>query len=101
MTITPGADVAFIVATMWLRCAVSDGKPEDLDFRLTVGLRKIYGQCGRSHTNIIRFRRWTTIPISSESALHPARRKKRYFVVFRLATSGSEFKMNAHVLYAT
>ena len=44
MTITAGADVAFVVATMRCAGAGADGKPEPLDFRLTVGLRKIEGQ---------------------------------------------------------
>ena len=42
MSITAGANVAFVVATM--RCAGSseaNEEPEGLDFRLTVGLRKI------------------------------------------------------------
>jgi ketosteroid isomerase-like protein len=49
MDITAGADVAFAVCTM--RCAGpgSDGKPEPLDFRLTVGLRKIGGQWTITH----------------------------------------------------
>jgi uncharacterized protein (TIGR02246 family) len=43
MSITAGADVAFVVAAM--RCAGSktNEKPEVLDFRLTMGLRKIDG----------------------------------------------------------
>ena len=49
MNITAGADVAFVVATM--RCAGpgADGKPTGLDFRLTVGLRKIDGQWTITH----------------------------------------------------
>jgi uncharacterized protein (TIGR02246 family) len=41
MKITAGNDVAFVVALM--RCVmIAKGKaPEDLDFRLTIGLRKI------------------------------------------------------------
>jgi uncharacterized protein (TIGR02246 family) len=41
MNVTAGSDVAFAVATM--RCAGpgADGEREELDFRLTVGLRKI------------------------------------------------------------
>jgi uncharacterized protein (TIGR02246 family) len=41
MTITAGKDVAFVFAT--LRCAEpdADGRQKSLDFRLTVGLRKI------------------------------------------------------------
>ena len=43
LQITAGNDVAFAVALM--RCAViEDGNGDDLDFRLTVGLRKIGGQ---------------------------------------------------------
>jgi uncharacterized protein (TIGR02246 family) len=44
MSITAGSDVAFVVATM--RCAGpgEGGKSEALDFRLTVGLRKIEGR---------------------------------------------------------
>ena len=49
MNITAGTDVAFVVATM--RCAApgADGKPTGLDFRLTVGLRKIDGQWTITH----------------------------------------------------
>jgi uncharacterized protein (TIGR02246 family) len=49
MSITAGSDVAFVVATM--RCA-SPGpnrEQEVLDFRLTVGLRKIDGQWTITH----------------------------------------------------
>jgi uncharacterized protein (TIGR02246 family) len=44
MNITAGSDVAFVVATM--RCAGPGphGKQEGLDFRLTIGLRKIDGR---------------------------------------------------------
>ncbi|HEY4106574.1 MAG TPA: SgcJ/EcaC family oxidoreductase [Polyangiaceae bacterium] len=44
MDVTAGADVAFAVATM--RCAGPNKTGEDvvLDFRLTIGLRKIDGQ---------------------------------------------------------
>jgi uncharacterized protein (TIGR02246 family) len=44
MSITAGSDVAFVVATM--RCAEpgANGEPKALEFRLTVGLRKIDGQ---------------------------------------------------------
>jgi uncharacterized protein (TIGR02246 family) len=44
MSITAGRDVAFVFATM--RCAGPgpEGEHEALDFRLTVGLRKIDGQ---------------------------------------------------------
>ena len=39
MSVTAGASVAFVVATM--HCAGSEAEPEGLDFRLTMGLRKI------------------------------------------------------------
>ena len=44
MNITAGRDVAFVVATM--RCAEPGphGEQKSLDFRLTVGLRKIDGR---------------------------------------------------------
>jgi len=42
LQITAGNDVAFAVALM--RCAVIEDGDVDLDFRLTVGLRKIDGQ---------------------------------------------------------
>jgi len=42
LQITAGNDVAFAVALM--RCAVIEGGNADLDFRLTVGLRKIDGR---------------------------------------------------------
>ena len=44
MTVTAGEDVAFAVAKMGCTTPGVDGKPVDLDFRLTVGLRKIDGQ---------------------------------------------------------
>jgi uncharacterized protein (TIGR02246 family) len=44
MNITAGNDVAFVVAAMACAEPGSDGKPKPLDFRLTVGLRKIGGQ---------------------------------------------------------
>jgi uncharacterized protein (TIGR02246 family) len=44
MDITAGSDVAFVVAAMACTEPGSDGKPKPLDFRLTVGLRKIGGQ---------------------------------------------------------
>jgi ketosteroid isomerase-like protein len=49
MSITAGADVAFAVAAM--RCAGpgANGEPESLDFRLTVGLRKIDGRWTITH----------------------------------------------------
>jgi len=46
MHITAGKDVAFVVATM--HCD-GDGGPGGLDFRLTVGLRKIDGQWTITH----------------------------------------------------
>ena len=49
MNITASADVAFVVATMGCAGPGADGKPEDLDFRLTVGLRKIDGQWTITH----------------------------------------------------
>ncbi len=47
MSVSAGSDVAFVVATM--RCAEPgiDGRHESLDFRLTVGLRKIGGRSRR------------------------------------------------------
>ncbi|HEX3653401.1 MAG TPA: nuclear transport factor 2 family protein [Rhizomicrobium sp.] len=43
MQVTAGVDVAFAAAFM--RCRfLENGTPTDLDFRLTVGLRKIAGQ---------------------------------------------------------
>jgi uncharacterized protein (TIGR02246 family) len=49
ISITAGSDVAFVVATM--RCAEpgSSGEPKALDFRLTVGLRKIDGRWTITH----------------------------------------------------
>jgi uncharacterized protein (TIGR02246 family) len=44
ISITAGNDVAFVVAAMACAEPGSDGKPKPLDFRLTVGLRKIGGQ---------------------------------------------------------
>jgi ketosteroid isomerase-like protein len=43
-SITAGRDVAFVLATMRCAGAESNGEHEPLDFRLTVGLRKIDGQ---------------------------------------------------------
>jgi ketosteroid isomerase-like protein len=42
LQITAGKDVAFAVALM--RCAIIEGGNGDLDFRLTIGLRKIGGE---------------------------------------------------------
>jgi len=47
LQITAGNDVAFAVALM--RCAVIEDGHADLDFRLTVGLRKIGGQWTVTH----------------------------------------------------
>ena len=49
MNITAGIDVAFVVATM--RCAEPgpNGQQLNLDFRLTIGLRKINGQWTITH----------------------------------------------------
>jgi len=49
MNITPGDDVAFVTALM--RCAGTkgNGEREDLDFRLTIGLRKISGRWVITH----------------------------------------------------
>jgi uncharacterized protein (TIGR02246 family) len=49
MDITAGADVAFAFASMLCAGAGSDGKPEPLDFRLTMGLRKVDGQWMIAH----------------------------------------------------
>ncbi len=49
MSITAGTDVAFVVATM--RCAEpgDNGEHKELNFRLTVGLRKIDGRWTITH----------------------------------------------------
>lgn len=44
MNITAGADVAFVVATMRCTTPGAGGVREGLEFRLTIGLRKIGGQ---------------------------------------------------------
>ena len=49
MNITAGSDVAFVVATMRCGGHGPDGKHHALDFRLTVGLRKIDGQWTITH----------------------------------------------------
>jgi len=49
MAITAGADVAFVVAAMRCAEAGTDGEPESLDFRLTIGLRKIDGRWTITH----------------------------------------------------
>jgi uncharacterized protein (TIGR02246 family) len=43
MDVTAGADVAFAFASMRCEGPDADGMPEPLDFRLTMGLRKIDG----------------------------------------------------------
>jgi uncharacterized protein (TIGR02246 family) len=49
MDITAGADVAFAFATIRCEGPGSDGKPEPLDFRLTMGVRKVDGQWMIAH----------------------------------------------------
>jgi ketosteroid isomerase-like protein len=49
MDITAGADVAFAFATMRCEGPGVDGKPEALDFRLTIVLRKIDAQWMIAH----------------------------------------------------
>ena len=49
MSITAGHDVAFVVATMHCAEPGSNGEPKGLDFRLTVGLRKIDGRWTITH----------------------------------------------------
>lgn len=49
MDVTAGADVAFAVATMACAGPGSDGKPEALDFRLTVCLKKLDGRWMIAH----------------------------------------------------
>ena len=49
MSITAGPDVAFVVATMRCSTPGADGKAEGLDFRLTIGLRKIDGRWAITH----------------------------------------------------
>jgi uncharacterized protein (TIGR02246 family) len=44
MTVTAGQDVAFAVATMGCAEPGAGGKLRNLDFRLTIGLRKIDGR---------------------------------------------------------
>src|SRR5262245_11526437 len=47
-TVTAGDDVAFVAATM--QCVVKEaGRSFDMDFRLTVGLRKVAGQWTVTH----------------------------------------------------
>ena len=49
MDVSAGKEVAFVVATM--RCAdtLANGEHQELEFRLTVGLRKIDGQWTITH----------------------------------------------------
>jgi uncharacterized protein (TIGR02246 family) len=49
MNITAGSDVAFAVLTMGCAEPGVGGKPESLDFRLTIGLRKIDGRWTITH----------------------------------------------------
>ena len=49
MDVTAGADVAFAFASMRCEGPGSDGKPEPLDFRLTMGLKKIDGRWMIAH----------------------------------------------------
>jgi uncharacterized protein (TIGR02246 family) len=49
MDVTAGADVAFAFATMRCEGPGADGKPEALDFRLTICLRKIDGRWMIAH----------------------------------------------------
>jgi uncharacterized protein (TIGR02246 family) len=49
MSITAASDVAFVVATMRCTEPEADGERRGLDFRLTIGLRKIGGQWTITH----------------------------------------------------
>jgi uncharacterized protein (TIGR02246 family) len=49
MDVIAGADVAFAFATMRCEGPGADGKPEALDFRLTIALRKIDGRWMIAH----------------------------------------------------
>lgn len=49
MTITAASDVAFVVATMHCTEPGPDGDRQPLDFRLTIGLRKIGGRWTITH----------------------------------------------------
>jgi uncharacterized protein (TIGR02246 family) len=49
MKVTVGQDVAFAVATMACAEPGENGEPQSLDFRLTVGLRKIDGRWMITH----------------------------------------------------
>jgi uncharacterized protein (TIGR02246 family) len=49
MSITAGSNVAFVVATMHCAEPGAEGEHQPLDFRLTVGLRKIDGKWMITH----------------------------------------------------
>jgi uncharacterized protein (TIGR02246 family) len=49
MAITAGSDVAFVVAAMHCTESEAGGERQRLDFRLTIGLRKIDGQWTVTH----------------------------------------------------
>jgi ketosteroid isomerase-like protein len=49
MSITAGEDVAFVVATLHCAEPAEDGRPKPLEFRLTVGLRKLAGRWTITH----------------------------------------------------
>jgi uncharacterized protein (TIGR02246 family) len=49
MDVTAGANVAFAFATMGCSGPGSNGEPEPLDFRLTMGLKKIDGRWMIAH----------------------------------------------------
>jgi uncharacterized protein (TIGR02246 family) len=49
LSITAGRDVAFVVAAMGCAEPDTDGKLRSLDFRLTIGLRKIDGRWVITH----------------------------------------------------
>ena len=49
MDVTAGADVAFAFASMRCEGPGADGKPEPLDFRLTMCLRRVDGQWMIAH----------------------------------------------------
>jgi uncharacterized protein (TIGR02246 family) len=49
MSITAGSNVAFVVATMHCAEPGAEGEHQPLDFRLTVGLRKIDGKWTITH----------------------------------------------------
>jgi ketosteroid isomerase-like protein len=49
MTITAGSEVAFVVATMHCTEPTADGERQRLNFRLTIGLRKIGGRWTITH----------------------------------------------------